>query len=94
MEHIAHKITDYADIYQEIAEEISPETAIAIHRLFGGQQIMFPKKLYNRECIYRTIRQNYNGQNIRKLSKIFVYSERQIRRILTEKKYFFFTFVP
>ena len=80
------EITDYADIYREIAEEISPETAAAIHRLFGGQQILFPKKLYNREYLYRAICQNYNGQNVRELSKIFEYSERQIRRILAENK--------
>ena len=76
-------ISDFADIYREIAEEISPETAIEIHRLFGGQQILFPKKLYNREYIYRSIRRNYN---VRELSRIFEYSERQIRRILSKNK--------
>ena len=47
------EITDFADIYQEIARETNPETAAQIHRLFKGQQIIFPKKLYNREYIYR-----------------------------------------
>lgn len=87
MEHNIHAITDFADIYREIAEEISPETAVEIHRLFGGQQILFPKKLYNREYIYRAICQNYNGQNVRELSRIYEYSERQIRRILAENKF-------
>ncbi len=86
MEHNIHEITDFADIYREIAEEISPETAIEIHRLFGGQQILFPKKLYNREYIYHAICQNYNGKNVRELSRRFEYSERQIRRILAENK--------
>ena len=86
VEHNIHEIADFADIYREIAEEINPETAIEIHRLFGGQQILFPKKLYNREYIYRTIRHNYNGQNVRELSRIFAYSERQIRRILAKSK--------
>lgn len=81
------EITDFADIYREIAEEISPETAIEIHRLFGGQQILFPKKLYARKYIYRAIRKNYNGQNVRELSRIYEYSERQIRRILAENKF-------
>lgn len=87
MEHNIHAITDFADIYREIAEEISPETAVEIYRLFGGQQILFPKKLYNREYIYHAICQNYNGQNVRELSRRFEYSERQIRRILAENKF-------
>ena len=41
------EITDFADIYQEIARKTSPEIAVEIHRLFKGQQIIFPKKLYS-----------------------------------------------
>ena len=38
--------SDFADIYMEIAEAVGPETAIAIHKLFKGQQIIFPQKLF------------------------------------------------
>lgn len=79
-------ISDFADIYREIAEEISPETAMDIHRLFSGQQILFPQKLYRKEYIYCCIRQKYNGRNIRELALTFGYSDRQIRRILQKNK--------
>jgi Mor family transcriptional regulator len=79
-------ISDFADIYREIAEEICPETAVEIHRLFGGQQIIFPQKLYRKEYIYRCIRKRYNGRNVRELAVKYGYSDRQIRRILRESK--------
>ena len=76
------EITDFADIYQEIARMINPETAMEIHRLFKGQQIIFPKKLYNRDYIYHYIQDHYNGRNVRELSLMFEYSDRRVRQIL------------
>lgn len=76
------EISDFADIYQEIAKETSPEIAVKIHMLFKGQQIIFPKKLYNKEYIYRYIHQNYNGRNVRELSVMFEYSDRRVRQII------------
>ena len=76
---------DFADIYMEIAEVIDPETAIAIHRLFKGQQIAFPQRLYKKEYIYKCIQKNYNGNNVKELSQKFEYSDRRIRQILKLK---------
>lgn len=58
---------DFADIYEEIAVAAGPETAIVIHELFKGQQILFPQKLYKKDYIYNYIKQNYNGKNVRVL---------------------------
>lgn len=74
---------DFADIYEEIAIEAGTETAVKIHKLFKGQQILFPQKLYKKDYIYNYIKQNYNGSNIRELSKMFGYSDRRIRQILS-----------
>lgn len=74
--------SDFADIYMEIAEAVGTETAIAIHKLFKGQQIIFPQKLYKKEYIYNYIRENYNGRNVRELSQKFDYSDRRVRQIL------------
>lgn len=78
------EIEDFADIYMEIASAIGEETAIAIHKLFKGQQILFPQKLYKKEYIYKYIRENYNGRNVRELSQKFGYSDRRIRQIISE----------
>ena len=71
-----------AEVYKEIANLTGVDNAIKIHELFKGQQIIFPKQLYNREFIYSYIRHNYNGKNIRELSQMFDYSDRRVRQIL------------
>lgn len=39
---------DFADIYEVIAVAAGAETAVKIHKLFKGQQILFPQKLYKK----------------------------------------------
>lgn len=77
-------VEDFADIYMEIANVAGPDTAIMIHKLFKGQQILFPQKLYKKEYIYNYIKENYNGRNVRELSQKFGYSDRRIRQIVRE----------
>ena len=76
------EIENHRDIYQEIATETDVETAIAIHKLFGGQQISFSKKLYCSDYVNSYIKNNYNGRNIREMSRQFNLSERRVRQIL------------
>lgn len=71
-------------VYKEIAQSTSVDIAIAIHKMFKGQQIVFPLKLYDREFIKSYVKENYNGHNIRELSQQFGYSDRRIRQILNE----------
>ena len=78
------KADDLADVYMDIADKLGVDTAVAIHELFKGQQILFPQKLYRKEYIYAYIKQNYNGKNVRELSKKFGYSDRRIRQIISE----------
>lgn len=76
------EIENLRDIYKEIATETDIKTAIAIHKLFGGQQISFPKKLYCSNYVNSYIKNNYNGRNIQEMSRQFNLSERRVRQIL------------
>lgn len=76
------KNEDFADIYAEIAKAAGAETAVKIHSLFKGQQVMFPQKLYKKEYIYNYIKLHYNGKNVRELSQMFGYSDRRVRQII------------
>ena len=78
------QVEDLADVYMEIANKIGVDAAVAIHEMFKGQQILFPQKLYSKEYIYRYIKENYNGRNVRELSQKFGYSDRRVRQILNE----------
>ena len=80
------EVENFREIYREIAHQTSVETAKVIHKLFGGQQISFPKKLYCTEYVNECIRNEFNGRNIRELSRQFGLSERRVRQILYESK--------
>lgn len=70
------------NVYMEIAEAYDVETAVKIQKLFGGQRITFPKKLYRSDYVCLYIKSYYNGRNIQELARQFEISERRVRQIL------------
>lgn len=80
------EIENLRGVYKEIAIETDIETAMAIHKLFGGQQITFPKKLYNTDYVNQCIRNDCDRRNIRELAQQFDLSERRVRQILHKPK--------
>lgn len=71
-------------IYKEISEKLGMDTAMDIYQLFKGQQVTFPMRFFNAECIRKIIVQEYDGSNIKKLAVKYGYSEKTIRRIIRE----------
>ena len=72
----------FAGVYKDISLTLGTDTALEMHKLFKGQQIIFPKRLYSKEFVYEYVKENYNGNNIRELSQMLDYSDRRIRQIL------------
>ena len=81
------KAEDLNGIYQEVAEAFDVKTACEFHVNFSGLQLTFPVKLLSREYVMKCIRSEYNGNNIRSLSRKHGYSERWIRVILKNMSY-------
>jgi Mor family transcriptional regulator len=71
-------------VYKEISEKLGMETALEIYQLFKGQQVTFPMRFFNSECIRKIIIQEYDGTNLKKLAVQYGYSEKTIRRIIRE----------
>ena len=71
-------------VYKEISEKLGVDAAMDIYQLFKGQQITFPMRFFNAECIRKIIVQEYDGTNVKKLAVKYGYSEKSIRRIIRE----------
>ena len=71
-------------IYKEISEKLGMDTAMDIYQLFKGQQVTFPMRFFNAECIRQIIVQEYDGTNVKKLAVKYGYSEKTVRRIIRE----------
>lgn len=71
-------------IYKEISEKMGMDAAIDIYQMFRGQQVTFPMRLFDADCIRKIIVQECDGTNVKKLAVKYGYSEKTIRRILRE----------
>ncbi len=69
-------------VYREISETMGTDTAMEMYRMFRGQQISFPVRFFNPECIRQKIIEEYDGKNIGMLAKKYDYSEKTVRRII------------
>ena len=71
-------------VYKEISEKLGMDAAMDIYQLFKGQQVTFPMRFFNAECIRKIIVQEYDGANVKKLAVKYGYSEKTVRRIIRE----------
>lgn len=71
-------------VYREISEAMGTDMAMEMYRLFKGQQITFPVRFFDPQCIKRKIVEEYDGTNIGLLAKKYDYSEKSIRRIIKD----------
>lgn len=80
------------DVYQTIAQLTSVEDCLKIYQQFKGLTITFPTKLisseYIKDHLYSEIKQGkkFSSKEIQNLARSFDYSERQIRRFISEVK--------
>lgn len=82
---MAHKDPELLNsVYKEIGEKLGMDTALDIYQLFKGQQVSFPMRFFNTECIRKIIVQEYDGTNVKKLAVKYGYSEKTVRRIIHE----------
>lgn len=70
------------EVYIELCEIAGEENMLKIYRLFKGQQISFPMRLYDPKLLRKAIVRECNGRNISYLACKYNYSERSIRRML------------
>ena len=73
-------------IYEDLAAVMPLEYVLLLYQQYRGTQITFPKRLYDSDAMYELIREEYDGTNLKALSKKYGYSERWIRLILSNNK--------
>ena len=78
------KSSDYNGIYSDMLQQFDEDLVKEIHKLYRGQQVTFPMRLYSKECVLNYISENYNGKNIKKLSRELRYSERWVKNLIDQ----------
>lgn len=75
----------FNDVYREISSICGVDTAVEMYSLYRGQQITFPTHLYSTECLKTALAAEYDGTNLRALARKYDYSEKTLRRLLSDK---------
>ena len=58
------------------------EDILMIHQAYKGLQVTFPKRLYSKDYVKEKVKYEYNGENLKELSRRYGYSERWIRQMI------------
>ena len=74
----------YNDIYKEISEIVGLEDTLKIYLRFKGQQVSFPVRLYSPHLIQQNVIKEYDGTNIPELARKYDYSQKTIRRMISD----------
>lgn len=76
------KSSDYNGIYADMVEQLGEEIVVEINKHYKGQQVTFPMRLYSKNYVIRYIKENYNGNNIKNISRELGYSQRWIQDLI------------
>ena len=79
-------ISDFAGVYRELASVIGNPAVIALHKVYNGQQITLPRKLYSREYVISQVKTTEKGSNVKRIDYEYGYTERRLRQIINESK--------
>lgn len=80
-------IEDLDERYKNIVERVGIKGFMELIKEVGGINFYVPKiDTFFKEARNKKIRQNYNGYNLKELSKKYNLTQRQIRNILKENK--------
>ena len=72
-------------IYRDLVDLVGLEGTLQIFTQYRGQQISFPVKLMSRDYVTEQIQSEYDGSNIKMLAVKYNYSERWVRKIVSNK---------
>lgn len=75
-------IEAWNEVYKEMVDLIGYESTVKLYNHFKGQQITFPIRLFNPECIKDVLKSKYDGTNAKNLAREYGYSERWIKKLV------------
>lgn len=81
------KVENLNGEYARIADIFGIEVALEFYKEFNGQQITYPRKLYNEEYVMNMVMKEYDGSlaSLRKLARQYEYSEGWLRKKIKQK---------
>ena len=73
--------SDFSGVYQDMVENLGVEVTKRVHKYYNGQQVTFPMRLYSKKYVLERLKE-YDGTNLKALSRELGYSERWLRHLI------------
>lgn len=78
------KYESYSGVYKEMVEILVEEATLKIYENFRGQQVTFPMRLYSKSYVEEYIIKNYNGKNIKEISRKLGYTCNWVQQVINK----------
>lgn len=78
------KYESYSRVYKEMAGILGEEATLKIYENFRGQQVTFPMRLYSKSYVEEYIIKNYNGKNIKEISRKLGYTCNWVQQVINK----------
>lgn len=78
------KSDNYSGIYKDMVEILGEEITLRIYENYRGQQVTFPMRLYSRKYIIEYLMKNYNGKNLKELSRKLGYTSNWLQQVINK----------
>ncbi|MBT9830301.1 Mor transcription activator family protein [Clostridium baratii] len=80
-----NKSENYSGIYKDMVEILGEDIVIKIYENYRGQQVTFPMRLYSKKYIIKYLMQNYNGKNLKEMSRKLGYTCNWLQQVINKE---------
>lgn len=80
-----NKSENYSGIYKDMVEILGEDIVIKIYENYRGQQVTFPMRLYSKKYIIKYLMQNYNGKNLKEMSRKLGYTCNWLQQVISKE---------
>ena len=84
-ENMSKKSENYSGIYKDMVEVLGEEITLKIYENYRGQQVTFPMRLYSKSYILEYLNKNYNGKNLKELSRKLGYTCNWLQQVISKE---------
>ena len=77
-----NKSENYSGIYKDMVEVLGHDITLKVYENYKGQQVTFPMRLYSKSYIVEYLIKNYNGKNLKELSRQLGYTSNWLQQVI------------
>ena len=74
----------YRGIYKDMVEVLGHDITLKVYEQYRGQQVTFPMRMYSQEYVVEYQIKNYNGKNLKQMSRELGYTCNWLQKIINK----------